>query len=70
MKWYKNVVRRKSIRHKRGIKNMGERLKMSVPIFKKIKCKHSSRVVLNIKIQIKNTSQSQTDLKFLDTIVY
>lgn len=58
MKWYKNLVRRKSITHKRGVKNMGEQLKMSVTFFKKIKCKHSSRVVLNIKTQIKNTSQS------------
>lgn len=58
MKWYKNLVQRKSIRHKRGIKNMGEQLKISVTTFKKIKCKHSSRVVLNIKTQIKNTSQS------------
>ena len=58
MKWYKNLVRRKSIRHKRWIKNMGEQLKMSVTTFKMTKCKHSSKVVLNIKTQIKNTSQS------------
>ena len=37
---------------------MGEQLKMSVTTFKMIKCKHSSKVVLNIKTQIKNTSQS------------
>lgn len=37
---------------------MEEQLKMSVTTFKKIRGKHSSRVVENVKTQIENANQS------------